>query len=1013
MRRMENILGAQVAVLLTAGLLSFSHAQTLHTSPHGEGLRGLAPAMRVATPKIRWQLTLPAGIAHGSITFSNNGQYLYFKTFGDKQGQVFKVEAATGNIVWQTNPTTIGFGRFSYSGVVVDEQNGRLYTTGTPSSTPYNQSIVAALNINTGTIIWVKTASDLGLSGRNLGTGNLLLHSNRTRLYVRDDNNPDRIVALDASNGNRIWTYNMPNNFDSDSWMLHRTLGPIWTDPVSERVRIAFVNNSTVGSVGAIQDNGNSASLAWSANVAQSMEYHWWGNGNGGSAQAAAKSEARPAHSSKASSQPLRISPSSVLSCVLLLLTVAGLFCCATVYLRNGLSCQVDIPYCSCASQWAHSRWIPEFSGKPCHIHWVFLAIHKQNADRRWTKQHIEEVGTMRRLTEVMHRTAQRLAGLTDRALSSERFDDAVRKRVFNGKHLVSLMTCLSYIAWGLAQVPAPDQLTENSAQQWFWAVEGQGTASIRNSTTRVRVGRASLQIDTSCPFKTAVFVVPPGARANLSAVSAMAFWVYAENPNPVGFQDNSPWIRLYTTHRDYFEFRPNRDLMNDARNQWLEIVVPFYLHPDWTVNRVGNPDLSVVRVIEIITDTWDWQPYRYWLDGLRFLSIESITPNPNPIIGGNSATGTVTISAPAPTGGFPVQLRSNSNVATVPTSVTIPAGQRTATFTISTNPVASPTQVVITGWLGNSSRQATLTVNPPALESLTLDPNTVVGGNPSTGRVALNAPAPAGGLQVQLSSNNPNVASVPASVTVPAGQRSATFTVNTQAVASQTQVTITATLNGRSRSATLTVNPRPVIIERVEVYAPNPVVDDRGERFPVAGRRVNIRITLREPAPYRAEVRLRCSHPSVLPTPDRVYFEVGQQTLEMSIDTQRVHQNTTVTVTASNNFSERSGRIQLYKTVIRDVVFNPNPVRAGNEFTVTITMSEHIPSGGYYITISNGNPNVIEIRPDVRAREGRQPPISDFDARARRGVRQETRVTITFRGENGEVFRRTITVRP
>ena len=278
MRRMENILGAQVAVLLTAGLLSFSHAQTLHTSPHGEGLRGLAPAMRVATPKIRWQLTLPAGIAHGSITFSNNGQYLYFKTFGDKQGQVFKVEASTGNIVWQTDPTTIGFGRLSYSGVVVDEQNGRLYTTGTRSSTPYNQSIVAALDINTGAIIWVKTASDLGLSGRNLGTGNLLLHPNRTRLYVRDNNNPDRIVALDASNGNLIWTYNMP--FSSQSWMLHRTLGPLWTDPVSGRVRIAFVNNSTTGSVGAIQDNGNSASLAWSANVAQSMEYHWWGNGN-------------------------------------------------------------------------------------------------------------------------------------------------------------------------------------------------------------------------------------------------------------------------------------------------------------------------------------------------------------------------------------------------------------------------------------------------------------------------------------------------------------------------------------------------------------------------------------------------------------------------------------------------------------------------------------------------------------------------------------------------------------
>ena len=520
--------------------------------------------------------------------------------------------------------------------------------------------------------------------------------------------------------------------------------------------------------------------------------------------------------------------------------------------------------------------------------------------------------------TALMHRMSSWLLKLRDCGFRAKRSLQVDASHTARSWRIPSLLACSVLIACSLAQVPAPDQLTENSAQQWFWAVEGQGTASIRNSTTRVRVGRASLQIDTSCPFKTAVFVVPPGARANLSAVSAMAFWVYAENPNPVGFQDNSPWIRLYTTQRDYFEFRPNRDLMNDARNQWLEIVVPFYPHPDWTVNRVGNPNLSVVRVIEIITDTWDWQPYRYWLDGLRFLSIESITPNPNPIIGGNSATGTVTISAPAPTGGFPVQLRSNSNVATVPTSVTIPAGQRTATFTISTNPVASPTQVVITGWLGNSIRQATLTVNP-----------------------------------------------------------------------------------------------RPVEIASVEVFASNPVVDDDGRQFPVAGRRVNVRITLREPASYRAEVRLQSSHPSILSTPERVYFEQGQRTLELSIDTNRAHQNTDVTVTASHGSSQRSGRIRLHKTVIRDVVFNPNPVRAGNEFTVTITMWEHIPSGGYYITISNGNPNVIEIRPDVRAREGRQPPISDFDARARRGVRQETRVTITFRGENGEVFRRTITVRP
>ena len=124
-----------------------------------------------------------------------------------------------------------------------------------------------------------------------------------------------------------------------------------------------------------------------------------------------------------------------------------------------------------------------------------------------------------------------------------------------------SLLTCAVLIACGVAQVPAPDQLTENSAHLWRWSVD-QGAASIQNSTARVRVGRASLQIDTSCPFRTAVFTAPSGGGWNLSVVSGMAFWVYAENPNPAGFQGHSPWIRLYTTDRDYFEIRANRNVV-------------------------------------------------------------------------------------------------------------------------------------------------------------------------------------------------------------------------------------------------------------------------------------------------------------------------------------------------------------------------------------------------------------------------------------------------------------------
>jgi trimeric autotransporter adhesin len=55
-----------------------------------------------------------------------------------------------------------------------------------------------------------------------------------------------------------------------------------------------------------------------------------------------------------------------------------------------------------------------------------------------------------------------------------------------------------------------------------------------------------------------------------------------------------------------------------------------------------------------------------------------------------------------------------------------------------------------------------------------------VTGGTPATGLITLNQIAPAGGTVVALSSSHPAIASVPASVTVPAGARSANFAATT-----------------------------------------------------------------------------------------------------------------------------------------------------------------------------------------------------------------------------------------
>jgi hypothetical protein len=192
--------------------------------------------------------------------------------------------------------------------------------------------------------------------------------------------------------------------------------------------------------------------------------------------------------------------------------------------------------------------------------------------------------------------------------------------------------------------------------------------------------------------------------------------------------------------------------------------------------------------------------------------ALSSLSVNPTSVVGGvQSSTGTVTLSGAAPSGGAVVALSSsNTAAARVPSSVAVAAGATSATFTVSTSAVAASTTVTISATYNGATRSASLTVAPappppPTVSSLTLDPANVLGGQSSTGTVTLTGPAPAGGAQVFLSSNN-GAATVPSSVIVPAGATSASFTVDTSFVLISTSARISASYNGTSRSATLGV---------------------------------------------------------------------------------------------------------------------------------------------------------------------------------------------------------------
>jgi probable HAF family extracellular repeat protein len=65
--------------------------------------------------------------------------------------------------------------------------------------------------------------------------------------------------------------------------------------------------------------------------------------------------------------------------------------------------------------------------------------------------------------------------------------------------------------------------------------------------------------------------------------------------------------------------------------------------------------------------------------------NVNELTFDPNPVPGGSSTTGTVTLSGPAPPPGATVRLSSTS-AASVPATVEIPAGSSSANFTVTTS---------------------------------------------------------------------------------------------------------------------------------------------------------------------------------------------------------------------------------------------------------------------------------------------------------------------------------------
>lgn len=177
--------------------------------------------------------------------------------------------------------------------------------------------------------------------------------------------------------------------------------------------------------------------------------------------------------------------------------------------------------------------------------------------------------------------------------------------------------------------------LTELNAADWeVWAQDSTATAS--DDAVRAIHGTASVKFVTNGGFDNYLrYSSIVNAQWDLREFDHLNLSVYAENSN-IGFQEGSPWIRLYDSDGNYFQFQyyqggNSYDLLNDARDTWQTYQIPLAANDTvdngWRRTTHGSVDFSRISVLEIHADTWD-AGFTLWVDGV---SIER-----NPLLPGD-----------------------------------------------------------------------------------------------------------------------------------------------------------------------------------------------------------------------------------------------------------------------------------------------------------------------------------------------------------------------------------------
>lgn len=252
-----------------------------------------------------------------------------------------------------------------------------------------------------------------------------------------------------------------------------------------------------------------------------------------------------------------------------------------------------------------------------------------------------------------------------------------------------------------------------------------------------------------------------------------------------------------------------------------------------------------------------------------------------------------------------------------------------------------------VTGWGAMNFSGFVTELSGTGLTQFTVSPSSVEGGQGTvTGTVSMPNQAPTGGTAITISGGDGSIA-YPSTVTIPAGSRSATFSITTSAVSATDTESLSATDGTNTRTATLTLTPSPI-----SGFSFSPSLALGGTTFTGT-------ITLLHAAAGAGDVVALSGGDSFVSYPSTVTVPAGSTTATFAMTSSLTPSSDPETITATLSPSAKTATVTLSGLAVSSLTLSPTSVMGGTAVTGTVNLSAAAPAGGIVVAITGGDGSV------------------------------------------------------